>query len=377
MLAIRYAMNRLGVQVSELAEAVGVERSAISRLLNHGRVPVRVNKEEVIEKGRVLFKTLGEEEYHALWEEIREENTEAIESRYREKIKEEVVMISAMTREKFGFKGDPFVEDVRSEEDVYISSEHRYVKQSMWQAAVYGGFLAVVGESGSGKSTLRRALIAELSKKGVPVIMIQPKTIDKRRLTAQGICEAILEDVAPSVKGKRSLEGKARQIEKVLTHSSRSGKKHVLIIEEAHDLAVQTLKYLKRFWEMEDGFTKLLSIIVIGQPEMRYQLDEGRNYDAREVIRRIEVAQLRPLDRVGDIEKYFELKFDRVGVKWSDIAEKDVGDAMREVLLRQSVNAKTYSLAYPLTLNNVCKKALNVASEVGASKIDAGIIKSL
>jgi type II secretory pathway predicted ATPase ExeA len=33
------------------------------------------------------------------------------------------------------------------------------------------------------------------------------------------------------------------------------------MIEEAHDLSIQTMKYLKRFWEMEDGFKKLLSIV--------------------------------------------------------------------------------------------------------------------
>lgn len=377
MLGIRYVMNRLGVPVSELAKAVGVERSVISRFLNHGLEPKRVPRGKIIERARVLFENIKDSEYLALWEELKEENKRAAESRLKETMSEEVAMISDEAKEKFHLNRDPFVDDVRSEEDVYVSKEHRYVEQSMRQVAQHGGFLAVVGESGSGKTTLRRALLEQLAKRGNEVVVIQPKTIDKGRLTAQGICEAILEDVAPSVRVKRSLEGKARQIEKVLKHSSRSGKKHVLIIEEAHDLKVETLKYLKRFWEMEDGFTKLLAIIIVGQPEMRYQLDEGRNYDAREVIRRIEIVQLRPLDKVGDIEKYFELKFGRVGVAWTDVAERDVCDAMREKLIRQTVHAKAYSLAYPLTLNNLCKKALNVAGEVGASKVDAGIIKSL
>ncbi len=39
--------------------------------------------------------------------------------------------------------------------------------------------------------------------------------------------------------------------------ASKGGQRHVLIIEEAHDLSVHTLKYLKRFWELEDGFKKL------------------------------------------------------------------------------------------------------------------------
>ena len=45
------------------------------------------------------------------------------------------------------------------------------------------------------------------------------------------------------------------------------------------------LKFLKRFWELEDGFKKLLSILLIGQPELKNKLDERQHYEAREVIR--------------------------------------------------------------------------------------------
>ena len=69
----------------------------------------------------------------------------------------------------------------------------------------------------------------------------------------------------------------------------------MLMIEEAHDLSIPTLKYLKRFWELEDGFKKLLAIVLIGQVEMKAKLDESQNWEAREVIRRIEVLELKPL----------------------------------------------------------------------------------
>jgi hypothetical protein len=42
-------------------------------------------------------------------------------------------------------------------------------------------------------------------------------------------------------------------VKEILTGSANAGNSHVLVIEEAHDLNVQTLKYLKRFWEMEHG----------------------------------------------------------------------------------------------------------------------------
>ena len=77
---------------------------------------------------------------------------------------------------------------------------------------------------------------------------------------------------------------------------------HVLIIEEAHDLSIATLKYLKRFWELEDGLKKLLSILLIGQTELAGKLDESKNYEAREIIRRMELLKIEPLSDPKDIK---------------------------------------------------------------------------
>ncbi len=46
----------------------------------------------------------------------------------------------------------------------------------------------------------------------------------------------------------------------------------LLVIEEAHGLPTATLKHLKRFFELEDGFKKLLGIVLIGQTELRMNL---------------------------------------------------------------------------------------------------------
>jgi hypothetical protein len=46
---------------------------------------------------------------------------------------------------------------------------------------------------------------------------------------------------------------------------------------------------------MEKGFTKLLGIILIGQPELKLKLDARSNFEAREFINRCEVFELSPL----------------------------------------------------------------------------------
>ncbi|HBU7864623.1 TPA: AAA family ATPase, partial [Escherichia coli] len=109
------------------------------------------------------------------------------------------------------------------------------------------------------------------------------------------IAEAIISTIAPLESIKRSQDARFRQLHRVLKDSSQAGFSHVLVIEEAHSLPIPTLKHLKRFFELESGFKKLLSIVLIGQPELADKLSE-RNMEVREVVQRCEVVELLPLD---------------------------------------------------------------------------------
>jgi len=208
-------------------------------------------------------------------------------------IKEES-MLNLNTRKNFNLFKDPFTDDVMAASDVYLNENARFAEEYLYITAKIGGMLALIGESGSGKTTIRRLALDRIQNEGLKIRVVNPRIIDKGRLTASLICDAIIADCS-SETPRRTLEAKARQVERILTNSSRSGYSHVLMIEEAHDLSIQTLKYLKRFWEMEDGFKKLLAIVLIGQPEMKGKLDEARNWEAREIIRRMEVLELDPL----------------------------------------------------------------------------------
>lgn len=285
----------------------------------------------------------------------------------------EKAMLTQTARRHFGLFRDPFLDDVQGTDDVFLSPDQRYIREHMFSTAKHGGFLAVIGESGAGKSVLRRDLIDRIQREEHAITPIMPRTIDKGQLTAGALCDAIIQDISQE-KPKQKLESKARQIERLLTGSSRGGASHVLIIEEAHDLTVHTLKYLKRFWELEDGFRRLLGIILIGQPELRSNLDERRNWQAREVIRRIEVAELAPLEE--HLEPYLALKFKRLGKPLEDVFEDDAYLAMRECLTYQSRNSRApISMLYPLVVNNFTIKCMNLAAELGQRKVNADVVK--
>jgi type II secretory pathway predicted ATPase ExeA len=285
-------------------------------------------------------------------------------------------MLQMKTFRKFALTRDPFSGDVVKPEDVYLTDDTRFVAEYLLQAAKAGGMVALIGESGSGKTTIRRYAVNRMTAEGGKVRVIASRCVDKTRLTIGTICDAIIAYCSTETP-RRTLEGKARQVERILTNSSRSGYSHVLMIEEAHDLSIQTLKYLKRFWEMEDGFKKLLSIILIGQIELKSKLDESRNWEAREVIRRLEVLELEPLGTGADIEAYLDIKFGRLGKERRAVIDDSGCEALAAKLRRQTRNGVIYSVAYPRLINNWCRRAMNEAAELGANMIDAEVVNAL
>jgi len=285
-------------------------------------------------------------------------------------------MLNLNTRKTFGIFKDPFTDDVVTADDVYLNDVSRFAVEYLYQTAKAGGMLAIIGESGSGKSTIRRLAIDRWQTEGQKVRIISPRIIDKGRLTAALICDAIIADCSTE-KPRRTLEAKARQVEHILTNSSRSGFSHILMIEEAHDLSIQTLKYLKRFWELEDGFKKLLAIVLIGQSEMKAKLDESKNWEAREIIRRMEILELEPLADRKEIAGYLDLKFSRLNKERNEVFTDEACEALSRKLQRQTRNGVVYSVAYPLLINNWARRAMNLAASMNVKLVDADVVNSL
>ena len=397
-LKLKGVLARLGIRQNEWAAAIkqagrGVEGkslslSAATQIMNWGTWPKLTSKASIKRQTEEFLRLhdVDELDIAQIWqvdEDDTARNAHPVNVHLGQKSGRpqpeieplEIEMLSPNAKKHFGIFRDPFIDDVQGPEDVFLSADQRYIREAMFSTAKHGGFLAVVGESGAGKTVLRRDLIDRVQRDSQLIVLIQPRLIDKGTMTAGGICEAIIDDLRPGEKVPRSLEAKARKVEKLLKDSSRAGNMHSLLIEEAHDLSIQTLKFLKRFWELEDGFKKLLSIILVGQPELKTKLDERTNYEAREVIRRCEVAELVPLDR--NMEEYLTLKFKRIGKKPDELFEKDAYDAMRARLTRQKAGGKSVSMVYPLVVNNLVTSALNLAAEIGAEKVGADVIKEL
>jgi len=226
----------------------------------------------------------------------------------------------------------------------------------------------VYGEVGSGKSVIRKAVFHELKTEEIKVIY--PAILDNSRITASSLVDAIVMDISEE-KPKRSLEQKSRQAVKLLRNRAMSGMKQVLIIEEAHQLNLAALKALKRIYELEDGFRRLIGIILIGQPELKHLLDETLDQGIREVARRVTQAEIGGLG--DDLGRYLTHKFDRINRKADEIFNGDSFAAMQK-RLQDKAGRKIISKAYPLSVNNLASNAMNLAAETGEAKVSEEVV---
>lgn len=381
----------------QLITGFPMSSAAGNQLLNWDRWPKATSADSIIQQTEqfLLSRGLTKAEIADIWEQDNEATRIADPATVREARRQlakqqarqaeasaakpllidpigEPEMLSPNAKKQFSIFRSPFDDEaIGGPEDVFTSDDIRYIRESMYANAKHGGLLAVVGESGGGKSVLRKDLIDRIQRDGDQVRIIYPQIIDKTRLSATSISEAILRDLQPEGKIPTSLEARTRAITTLLKNSAAAGNRHVIIIEEAHDISITCMKHLKRFWEIEDGFRKLLSIILIGQPELLSKLNEAENFQAREFIRRCEIAKLVPLDR--NLEAYLAFKFQRVGTNVESVLQPDTYDAIRKRLTRV-IGSTAISNLNPLQVNNLVIKSMNLAAEIGEAKVSADVI---
>lgn len=288
-------------------------------------------------------------------------------------------VLSMRARQQFKLLRDPF-DDPQCPEDVYLSPESRYVREFMYDAARHGNFLAVVGESGSGKSTLREDLIERLKEDGDGVVIIEPYTLSMsggqngKPMLARHIAEAIIATLAPGASIPRSQEVRDRRLHQLLKDSNGAGMRHVLIIEEAHDLHTQTLKALKRFWELKDGLKRLLSIILIGQTELMDKLGSNQA-DVREVVQRCVPVKLEPVKNPAD---FLAHRFNRAEADLAAIFEPDALEALRDrLIVARDMSGKGIYKGYPLAISNLASAAMNLAAGLGARTVTADVVRQI
>ncbi|WP_225315821.1 AAA family ATPase [Burkholderia pseudomallei] len=403
MLVLKSVLQRASIKQAELAEHLNLSQAAVAQIVNHGVWPRSLDDLDLRERILDYLEHKGVSDAGSgVFDEVKKvggptdvladttghpvsQPNSNTDLNQEESMLLRKQVLAPATRKHFGLFRDPFADDIQSHEDMFVSPDIRYVREAMFQTAKHGGLLAVVAESGGGKTTLMRDLEDRVMRESHPIIVIKPYVLAMedndqkgKTLKATHIAEAIMAAVAPLEKVKSSPEARFAQLHKALKESHAAGYQHCLVIDEAHALPIATLKHLKRFFELEMGFKKLLSIILIGQPELKVKLSE-RNQDVREVVQRCEMVELAPLDGPR-LDEYLRFKFGRLDKPVADVIDASGVDALRARLTMTSTRrdrAETVSLLYPLAVGNLLTAAMNLAAGLGVPVVNADVIKGV
>ena len=151
----------------------------------------------------------------------------------------------------------------------------------------HAGFVVITGEIGSGKTTLLQTLLRGLDSQ-TTVGRIVNTMLEPRELL-----ETILIDFGldPSGKSKPLL---LRDLAQYLVDQRLAGRMVLLVIDEAQNLSLGALEELRMLSNLETEKSKLLQIVLVGQPNLREKLNAP---ELEQLRQRITVSyHLMPLD---------------------------------------------------------------------------------
>jgi putative secretion ATPase (PEP-CTERM system associated) len=127
------------------------------------------------------------------------------------------------------------------------------------------GFVLISGEIGSGKTTLLQVLLRNLDKQ-TTVIRLANTLLNARELVEALLFGLGFEQV-PATK-----PAMLRDLARALVDERARGQRVVAVIDEAQNLSMDALEELRMLSNLETEKSKLMQIVLVGQPQLRDKL---------------------------------------------------------------------------------------------------------
>jgi general secretion pathway protein A len=257
----------------------------------------------------------------------------------------------------YGLKENPF-NVTPNPEFIYLGENHREaLAQLLYGVREKKGFIVITGEVGTGKTTLVHYLLEKMDGNG----HTRTAFLFNPRLTVNDFIQYILKDLGVRVQGETKGEY-LHNLHRYLLNAYRKDERVVLIVDEAHSLDPELLEEIRLLSNLETSKSKLIQIVLIGQPELDRTLSRP---EFRQLRQRINLRYYLPPLSEKETREYIEKRLRIAGAKESPFTDK----AIKEVYMRSG--------GIPRLINILCDNALLNGFALDQKKVDERSVKEV
>lgn len=259
----------------------------------------------------------------------------------------------------FGLKRLPF--SIAPDPDLlYLSpAHHEALAHLNYALTAHGGLICLTGEVGMGKTTLCRAFIEQVPEHVDIAYIFNPMLSAPELL--QAICNE-LEIPCYTPKGRRELSNKLLidLLYKSLIERYSNGRKVICIIDEAQSMPAPLLEQIRLLTNLETSRDKLLTLILVGQPELQ---DTLAQHSIRQLDQRITARFHLPAMTKQQLVPYIQHRLTQAG------CEQSLFDRGAITAIWQG------SQGIPRLINSIADRALLGAYATGSKSVNKAIAK--
>ena len=225
----------------------------------------------------------------------------------------------------FGLTCNPF-HLTPDPEFLFLSRDHKKALTFLnYGISSNTGFILVTGEVGTGKTTLIRKILKGLQKD------IKVARVNNTLVNSEQLISMINDDFGIETNGKDKTR-MLRDLSDFIINQYAQGLRTALIIDEAQNLSSELLEEIRLLSNLETDKSKLLQIILLGQPELKKTLAVP---ELRQLRQRISIScHISPLNRT-ESEEYvlhrLEIAGNRKAVSFLDGAFDALHSATRGI----------------------------------------------
>jgi MSHA biogenesis protein MshM len=261
-----------------------------------------------------------------------------------------------MYLEHFKFEESPFTLTPNTQFFCHLKGHQEALNTLLFSLRSGEGFIKIIGEVGSGKTLLCRKLLESLNEEFVTAYIPNPdlNPIELRRALARelGIDPLLLHDQHELL----------TRINHRLLELHGMGKKVVLLLDEAQALPLESLEAVRLLTNLETEKTKLLQVVLFGQPELDDHLSQN---NFRQLKQRITFSCFLPKMSRDELDTYLFHRLATAGSTCGTLFTQNAKNILYEA-----------SKGIPRLVNILCHKALLVAYGQGEAKVDKKIMQS-